>query len=77
MDRRALGKILKEKVGENKRSVFLHNFRDMSKMVPVVLDFLCESEHNVSIFKNTSFSFHLTLPTDKITRGINGIILIS
>lgn len=49
----------------------------MSKMMPLVLDFFCESEHNVSILKNTSFPFHLTLPIDKIIKEINGIILIS
>lgn len=77
MDRRALGKGPERKVGENKRSVFLHKFTIMSNMMPVVLDFLCESEHNVSILKNTGFSFHLTLPIDKITKEINGIIPIS
>lgn len=53
----------------------ISDFTIMSKMIPTVLDFLCESEHNVSILKNISFPFHLTPPIDKITMGIMELFL--
>lgn len=59
------------------RKRIISNFTIMCKMTPTVLNFLCDSEHNVSIVENISFPFHLTPPIDKITKGINGIILIS
>lgn len=65
-----------EKYKQHRKRI-ISNFTIMCKMSPTALHFLCESEHNVSILQNISFPFHLTLPTDKITKGINGIILVS
>lgn len=57
---------------QQKNEIWFHSYAQENPYSPA---FRCESEHNVSILKNISLSFHLTPPIDKTTKELMELFL--